>query len=43
MIMACEWGLITGLMHDGDDMKFSSLIDIERTLVAGFGLEENKA
>jgi len=43
MIMVCEWGLIAGLIHDGDNMKFSLLIDIKRTLVAGFGLEENKA
>jgi len=28
MIMACEWGLIAGLTHDGDNVKFSSLIDM---------------
>jgi len=41
--MACEWSLIAGLIHDGDNMKFSLLIDVQRMLTTGFGLEETKA
>jgi len=29
MIMAYELGLIAGLTHDGDNVKFSSLIDMK--------------